>query len=101
MPRPSAVPCASVRLTAAPARTFGTVPASAITRIAVVDPTKAPELCYCARINAVTIVRHREVGADLRSLTRWIFGDAPPHFDGPPDRERAGIKITDLTRKAA
>jgi hypothetical protein len=72
---------------------LGTVPASAITRIAVVNPAKAPELCRIARINVVTIVRHREVGAQLREMTRWIFGEAHPHFDGPPDNERAGIKI--------
>jgi hypothetical protein len=57
----------------------------------MVDPEKAPDLCYCARINVVTIVRHREVGAQLRDLTTWVFGDAHPHFDGPPDSERAGL----------
>lgn len=74
---------------------IGTIPATAITRVAVVDPRKAPELCHYTRINSCNVVTYSEVGAQLRELTRWMFGEAHAHFDGPPESERAGIKITD------
>jgi hypothetical protein len=76
----------------------GTIPASAITRVAVVSPAKAPELCHYARINPVTILNYRDVGGQLRWLTQWVFGDAPEYFDAPPESERAGIRIIEPQR---
>ena len=80
---------------------LGTIPPTAITRVAVVDPDKAPHLFHYARINSCNIIRFAEVGGQLRDLNRWIFGEAHKYFEGPPEEEREGIRITELSRKAA
>jgi hypothetical protein len=76
----------------------GTIPPAAITRVAVVNPSKAPELCYFARINSCNIVRFAEVGGQLRDLTKWVFGESSKYFEGPPESEREGIAIMEPGR---
>ena len=61
----------------------------------MVDPAKAPHLCYFARINSCNILRFAEVGWQLRHLNQWMFGVSPPYFDPPPEAEREGITIVE------
>jgi hypothetical protein len=87
------------------------VPSGCITRLAVIDPEKAPTLwreawdAQVARgfLEKVENIEKREepsaaysaLCAELHNLIRWLFGEAPSDFAGPPVSERAAIQIMD------
>lgn len=84
---------------------LGTVPVDLIERVALIDPAKAPHLYEMAWESQVARGFMEKAGAsegsynavclELRDLTRWIFGEAPANFAGPPARERAGIAMVE------
>ncbi len=54
---------------------LGPIPASAITRIAIIDVDKAPVLAINAIQPSITITNYRLVGDRYRGYIKWIFGD--------------------------
>jgi hypothetical protein len=100
---------------------LGPVPASAITRVAIVDLKGAADACHMALDPTISVLNYRFVGKRYRALTKWVFGDplgtdAPtlldlpdpttgritmhPEFQLPPPESRAGIAIANRAGEA-
>ena len=54
----------------------GTIPKTAITRVAVVDISKCGEMCAEALEPIISIMNYRICGPQFRMLTRWFMGES-------------------------
>jgi len=78
---------------------LGGVPYECVTRIALVDPRKAPHVLQIAMDPCITLMNYQICGNKYRRLTDWLFGaEITPadlmFFDHPdwPDELREGAK---------
>jgi hypothetical protein len=87
---------------------YGNVPPALITRTALIDPTKAARLyesAWDAQVargfaekTRTSDEAYNAICTELHNLILWLFGEAPPEFSGPPERERAGISVVERGR---
>jgi hypothetical protein len=77
----------------------GEVPSECVTRIALIDPKKAPHVLQIGMDPCITLMNYAICGHKYRSLTNWIFGAEITTadlmvFDHPewPDELREGAR---------
>lgn len=77
---------------------IGTVPASAITRVAIIAPQDGIRLILQAHDPSITIINHSFMGEQHARFHRWLFGDEE-HLYGPtesgrePSREGISVRV--------
>jgi hypothetical protein len=54
---------------------FGSIPASAVTRVALVSTEKQGAVVLTALDPTISIQNYRFVGSKYRNLTKWVFGE--------------------------
>lgn len=56
---------------------LGDIPATAVTRVALIEPQRQPELCLLALDPLITVANYQLVGARYRALVQrvWLGGD--------------------------
>lgn len=62
---------------------LGTIPVTAITRVAIIDFDKAPGLACAGADMSISLANFQMCGFDHRAMLAWILGDPIPDISAP------------------